>query len=814
MTKRALTQMTVAFLLGILGSCYRGGILFGLWACYLFGMFACLLFCQWRQRQEGKEPGKFWGVAVRTGAVLLFLLLGFGRREQHQAIIEGVETQLKEADRVRATGTVYKKEEKNETIIYYLKNSYLCGEDRIPCSRILVYLEADDYSIGDTIEMEGILIKFREARNEGNFNEKEYYYQKDLLFGVKAEEIILVRQGCFVLQEKLYQLRKQISRVYVLLLPEREAGVLGMMTLGEKGFLDTEVKKLYQQTGISHMLAISGLHVSILGMGIYRFLRKRRISYFWCGCIAGGTVWCFGFISGMELSTKRAVLMFLIMLLGEALGMAYDSISALSLAALLQLWGHPGSLWQAGFLFSYGAVLGVVAVARIWGEFWKGKEEKERSHKKKSVLGKGAGIWCDALAVSSCIQLVTLPLSAYFYYEFPVYGIFLNSLLLPFMGVILVSGLLGGVAGLFSFRAAYMLLKPAQLLLNWNAWVCGKFRDLPRAAWITGQPDKRGMVCYYLLLLLALYGMARWTKKRREPTLRQETASFWKHRLFCIVPVAALLFLLASAKYGRENQVCFLDVGQGDGVFFQAEGTAFFLDGGSTSESKVGEYRILSFLKCRGIGHIDGWFVSHGDQDHISGLYELWESGYQVDHLFLAKGMVRDEAWEQLQENAKTHQTAVHYLEPGDVVGTSSMKLTCLLPEEEGTDRNESSLVLRLEMKGKKGEPVGIRALFAGDIGEKQEQLLMERNPDLDVDLYKASHHGSNGSNSKALLEQLRPEVTVVSCGKRNRYGHPGKDAVERILSSNSQMFYTMDSGQVTVICKNGRIWIEPFLRG
>ena len=202
--------------------------------------------------------------------------------------------------------------------------------------------------------------------------------------------------------------------------------------------------------------------------------------------------------------------------------------------------------------------------------------------------------------------------------------------------------------------------------------------------------------------------------------------------------------------------------------------------------------------------YIDGWFVSHADVDHISGLLEVLQSAYPVKKLFLAEKMVRDEAWEELCALAQQYETEIIYLEPGDCVGTEDIKLTCLFPEKPESDKNAASMVLQLEMSG-------VTGLFTGDISAKQEKKLLQKYSGLQVDFYKAAHHGSNHSNSKEFLEQIRPAVTIVSCSEDNSYGHPGEDAVARIKDVGSEIFYTMESGQVTLQIDRGEMEIIPY---
>lgn len=841
MRARILAQVVFAFLLGIVGARYQST---GLFVALAIGLAA------WWNRSQ-----RLWAAALGVAACMAAALLGSWRWEAQQELFQTVEGQLTDGETVTLVGTISRKEETNQQTIYYITDSYfissapLSGEqsDKQPNERLqetnsqkeaasmkpwyagtgilsLGHTEADEFAIGDTLGIRGSYQEFQEARNEGNFDRKAFYHGKNIAFQVKAKEmerLLLSPEGGWADQlwnrmqqlagrwkECLYQLRKQVQPVFGQLLPSSQAGILSVMTLGEKGLLEAEDKELYRQAGISHILAISGLHVSLLGMGIFRLLRKGGLSYGPSGAAAGILVICFGQLAGMEISTGRAVLMFLVMLLGNFLGMAYDSVTALALSGLLQLWKNPAGLWYAGFQFSYAAVLAVVVVSRIYrsllpegGRETAGWERKGLSQK---LRGRLAGLG-ETVLLSCCIQLVTLPLTLWNYYEFPLYTVFINGLLLPFMGALLFLGIVGGGLGLLWPGGAGVVLKPAGWLLWWNEAVCRLFQKLPNAQVITGRPDFRAVCCYYGLLGLCLYLL--WHRKRLAKA--GNSGFFWQCRgtglILGLLPVAALVWMAAVPK-PAEFQLAFLDVGQGDGIYLEnGEGAGFFVDGGSSNVAGVGEYRILPFLKYRGIREIRGWFVSHGDQDHISGLLEVWDSGYPIGQLFLAQGMVRDEAWQELVELAEAHGTAIAYLSPGQRVVSGEMSFTCLGPEPEGNrDRNGASLVLLVECQG-------VKALLTGDISQEEEGRLCEAGG-LSADVYKAAHHGSRYSNSQELLEAAKPGISIVSCSKRNRYGHPGREAVAHMEEVGSQVFYTMESGQILVKGSKDNLTVQGFL--
>lgn len=837
MAVRVLTQAAVSFLLGIVAARYGRLWGYGLCVAWLLAVGAMALW----PGEDARKP-RLPSAFLRVGVCLLLCCLGQLRYDSRQAAIETVEHYLTESRKVTAAGCIYKKEEKDQQVSYYLRDSYImCEAGTFESGRILIYSNTGDFSIGDTISVTGTGECFAQARNQGNFDSRNFYYSKNILCRIWADQGRLVERPAFLWREALYRLRKELKETYGRLLPQETAGVLSVMTSGDKELLDTEVKKLYQQSGISHVLAISGLHVSILGAGVYQFLRKRGLSYLWSGGVSGVLVLCFGQLSGMELSTERAVVMFLVMLLGNAAGMAYDSVTALALAAVLQLWENPLCLWYAGFLFSYSAVLAVVVARGILEKALKSREpgREEKPNRARCLQGRVTR-WKRELKntflVSACIQLVTLPLTVYFYYEFPLYGVVINGLLLPFMGVILMSGILGGISGVLAGALAgvaggalapmldglaFLLLRPAYFLLQWNQKVCHFFEGLPGAVKITGQPKIWMMVAYYVVLVAALK-LLHWRNLREGEDALQAGGGITERRAKAavgwaavpwirrILPLAVVLGALSILVFYRPNlglHVCFLDVGQGDGIYIQAEnGHSFFIDGGSTDEKQVGEYRILPFLKYRGVKRVDGWFVSHADKDHISGLKEAWERGFPIAHLFLSRWIPRDEAWEELCQLAEQYGTEVIYLEEGDIVESKGLTLTCIYPWQEEADRNDASMVLYMDSPN-------LTAIFGGDISTGAEKRLAERYRQGQVDLYKASHHGSDGSNSDALLTALKPGAAVVSCARKNSYGHPGEEAIERIEAQNSRIFYTMESGQITVGGDEKGVWVREQLQ-
>lgn len=802
MVNRTSCCLALSLLLGVLYG--RGG---GLWAAAGMALFlAFLLQAVWRRCKK-----RAWLAALLRGAACLALFLAaYIRAAEAQAIFERPGESFTKGDRVSVQGQISKIEEKEEQFIYYLKDAQvLLGSKAYPVSGILVY-SSNVYQPGNILKVAGTYEPFQISRNQGNFNEKEYYRSKNISFRVYAQQEWKAvgkesRYGSF-LQDLRKKLRESLKRS----LPPKQAGVMANMALGDKSLLDRELKELYQSAGISHILAISGLHVSLIGMGVFRLLCRLRCPQGLSALLSAGMVYSFASLSGMELSTVRALLMFLLSMAAIATGYTYDSLTALSLSAAVQIWDNPFVLDYAGFLFSYGAVMGITVVAKVLRPQAPLAEEDKAAGKKMEavslfgkILRKAAGSMRETFLASACIQLATLPLSLYFYYECSCYSVAVNACILPFMGILLFLGICGAAAGCLAGILGKAILMPASLLLSFQEWICQKSLSLPGAALLTGKPPFLLILLYYLVLIAALC-MFHYRRKQK-----------WK--LGIILALCALLFVRREKQFA----VHILDVGQGDGIFIQTEaGGHFFIDGGSSDVKQVGRYRILPFLKSKGIPSIKGWIVSHADQDHISGLEELLEAGYPIESLILARGIVPDEACQNLLELAEKSGCQILYAAPGVQFGTGDAVFTALHPPgpEPSTesvsachaDRNAASLVVSLRHHSFTG-------LFSGDIAAGQEEQILrdgylERYKLHKIDLYKAAHHGSNGSNSQPFLDTLSPRLTAISCGQGNSYGHPGREAMERLSQAGSYVICTAETGQITIIPEGAALRISAYL--
>lgn len=787
--KRHLCLFAAAFIWGII-LFYRPAVI---WIPLLLLLGALILLVL--KTCEVKKETAVCGCL--TAALILFaFFLCYNQNHKYQSILNASET----VTETELTGVVIRKEKKSSNYLFYLNHTtYLKENKKAEGGNVLVYFDEDSIPIGSVVKVRGTMDQFPHATNEGEFDLADYYQSRNISFRVFADSVMVSRFPKRLFREKLYKIQKSISAVFESELNSRDAGILSTLVLGNKGLLDSEIKQLYQDAGISHILAISGLHISILGIGVYRFLRSCRCSYWISAGIGSGLVFSFTVMSGMGVSAKRALIMYLLVMGAEVLGRTYDGSNALALASLILLIGNPMSLFQSGFLFSFTAMIAlIVFIPKIQSE------DDEPVIKGNHIRGN----LCETcikffkkinrqILSGFVLQLFLLPLTAWFYYEVPVYALFLNLLIIPLCGWLLGCGLLGGIVGLIFPEPSKWILVVCHVILSVYEKAIGITEVLPFHQVITGQPPAWLMLIYYAVLCFTII---LWKQ-------RDYLFSVSYGRICCLFLSAVLLCAILFFPKKNHFYVSFLDVGQGDGICISdGAGKYIMIDGGSTSGSEVGKYIIGPFLKYRGIKKIDAWIVTHGDEDHCSGVLELLHDGYEVDYLLLAEAMAQDASWYQLVDAAMENGTEVIYVSSGDALQLQNCEMECLYPSKDDSgDANALSQVWSL----KKGD---MSVLFTGDIGEEQEEMLLKRNQMEEYVILKTAHHGSKYSSCDAFLQKVSPDYAIISCGENNRYGHPHAETLDRLEKAGSHILQTQYEGQITLF-EDREVWhIKSFL--
>lgn len=654
----------------------------------------------------------------------------------------------------------------NECIIY-------CGDIKEKTDGIILYASENNFEVSDKILVSGTVKGFEKVRNEGGFDSKRYYESIGVNYRMSAESIEVCDSGRKNLYKYLSDIREKLADIYTKISPQKEAGIFTSVILGDKSSIDKDVKKLYQRNGIAHLLAISGLHISLIGMSLYKLLRRVGVSFAMSFSFGSLMVIFYGLLTGSTVSAVRAVIMCLLIMLSELIGRTYDMLSALSAAAILIITDNPKVLYNSGFLMSFCAILGIAVIYPVLQNIF---VKDEMLPPVKYLLS--------ALLVSISVNLTTFPVILYSYYEFPPYSVLLNLIVIPLMSLLMLSVAAAGIAGLINIAAGKFLIGQAYYILKFYEELCSFTEKLPYSNVITGKPRETVIAVYVLLLLLFV---ALSVSKR---------IKYSKKMLFLPVAAVVVMCLFSGRKSGFEIDV--IDVGQGDGILLMTpEGKNYLFDGGSQNEKQLADNILLPLLKSKGISKIDYAVISHSDEDHISGVLEIIQQDkFIIDTLVLPAidGYEKDENYCKLETCAIEKGVKIQYASAGTKLGTETVSIKCLHPETgyAYTSANDYSAVYQITY----GE---FDMLLTGDAEVKAEQAMSDRRCLSDIDILKVGHHGSKTSTGEAFLKAVKPEAAVISCGRNNRYNHPSQEIVDRLSENNVKTFVTSELGELII---------------
>ena len=673
--------------------------------------------------------------------------------------------------------------------------------------------EMKTYFPGNELQITGSLSSFSSPSGPGQFNEKAYYKEKNIYYKMEAEEIQVRSETTKQPMQFLYQLRGKLQNVYTGCMEEKEAGILSAMLLGEKSLLDTDIKSLYQSSGISHILAISGVHISILCTLLYQFMIFLGVPRPCPFLITTVFLICYGIMTGLGIATSRAIYMMFLMLLAKEAGRSYDAPTAMAFSAVIILLQKPYALFSCSFLLSYGAMAGVYIVYPALRQIVSYSPKKrttgfqefiyriKKCRKNCKSLKFSANLrekLVSSLLFSLSIWFTTLPVMLYFFYEIPTYGILINLIVLPLLTILVVLALFGGVVGLFCLPLAEVFLFPASLILMFYEKFCTYALQLPEPVQVLGCPSDFSIVLYYLLLLILIACIRfKILQKKNLPV----TPFF--------LAISFLILIYHAPISGL--RITMLDVGQGDGILLESRsGEVILIDGGSSSVSKAGQYRILPHLKYYGIRKIDYLLMTHPDEDHISGQRELMQqsgkNGVQIRNYLIPEltEKLQDENYQSMVALAIRQKIPVSFIRAGDTLNSSELKLLCLHPEAdfETDSANACSVTLQLSYQS-------FSMLLTGDLEKEGEEAVIQKLKEQQTQgilpyrqgftILKVAHHGSKNSTSEEFLSLTSPRIALISCGEKNRYGHPHKELLERLRNAGSVIYQTPEHGVIQI---------------
>lgn len=756
---------------------------------------------------------------------------------------EEIEKIVNENEKFLLEGNVYKKERKDETDKYYVRNAKLILDNKKVNIGTVILVESgtdealpvnsaggfwggnsqasgnqktanEVLQIGSFVEISGKKLDIREAQNEGGFDEKSYLSSKEIFLKLKDVELHSVRAQRFSILRLLYRVRESTAEFFEKYLPGEEGSIASAMALGAKELLSSDVKELFSSAGIAFLLVVSGQHISLVGLTIFKLLRKAAFSFQTCFFLVTPIVFLYALMTGFSVSCQRAVIMFTILLTSKAVGEEYDMLTSASVAGIIILFINPLAVFDSGAVFSFAASFvlapSVIPCDREYSKLIKQRHKFEHGYK-LSFIEKTK----KALLSAVMIYFGLLPVISYYFYEIPVYQVLLSVILMPLSAVLIPLVL---CTGLFRLR---ILMPLVHVMIYFLEMVSDASLHLPFSNVITGKPGLFKIILYYAVFtgftLLTISLLRKKTKEsdrllspEKRKVLRKVRIKYAGFSIAAAWMLFALLFINPPSHF----EISMLSVGQGDGIFLSSRGGSYyFIDGGSSSEKQIGKYTVLPFLKSRGVRGIDAWFITHTDSDHVSGLLETLDDGYRIKRIIFSEYVVKEnENYAEILAAAEKNNTEVLFMKKGDVVSAKSFCLQDVFAQDEENrdDANANSLCLYLTSN--EGKTKGFSMLFTGDASaDAEKQIASDYFSDgqKNVTILKSTHHGSKYSNSEYLLDSAKPSLVIISAGKNNMYHHPSPETLERFKDRNIPYYCTIQCGQIKILPEKKKIHIN-----
>jgi len=689
-----------------------------------------------------------------------------------------------------------------------LVESVFINQEIIPLrekASVTVYNNIVDLDPGQRIRFPASLKPFKNFNNPGRYDYEATMSQRGFSCIASVSDgryIVPMGQGRLdLIMKAMEAVRGPIRKFIINNLSPINQAVYRALILGEMQGIGNDVRESFNVTGLGHVLSVSGLHVglvAIVSFALFRFLFSlsyrltlrtdiRKIT----ALITCLSVFAYTFIAGFQVSANRSMIMAITYLLSIVVGREKDHWSTLALAAIIVLSLDPNDLFNISFQLSFIAVIGI---------FWLSPEIYRLIKTTFNDLGRGNILsrvyiyFSGLLIISLSAVIFSLPVTTYYFHRISVIAVPINLITEPILGLwILPIGLLSIVFLPFSYPFSCLILKIGSYGLDWMMNIIRFWSHFSWASFWAVTPNPFEIGLYYGIIFFLIFTL----KKRNWAKIGLLAA--------LVISVCDISYWIYDTRFNPNLRVTYIDVGQGNSALIQFPGSKrLLLDGGGYASGAfdTGRMVVAPFLFYSKIHRIDYLVLSHPHPDHLNGMN------------FIAEHFDPKEFWYNGQ-NVKTPE----FIELINTVGANNTKI--LLPDDlskgieiagvkielyhpliavesrdtdtskEDSGTNNNSLVLKISYKGKS-------FLFPGDIQSQGEEVVVSNaGPDLKSDILLVPHHGSKYSSTMPFLQAVRPEISVISCGKGNSFGFPHAETVKKLQEMGSEIIRIDESGAV-----------------
>ena len=631
-------------------------------------------------------------------------------------------------------GTITAIKEKDKQVTLTIKN-----KEKLLATYYLNKINTK-YKLGDKIKVIGEFKEPKSQKTKNLFDYKKYLYRQNIFYTIKVEEIILIKKN----SNPYYFIKQSIINHF------NKNAYLNTFIIGDKNYIDSNIKKSYQENGISHLFAISGMHITLLVSIIEKILLKLKVKENTRFKIIMSILIFYLLLVGLSPSILRGVLFYFLFKLNSIYYFYIKPVNLFLLIVSFSLLVNPYYIYDVGFQYSYLISLSLICLS-------------------KSIQSNNYFI--SLLKVSFVSFIVSIPITLYNFYQLNLMSIFYNLIFVPLISIII-----------FPFTLIVVLIKPLEPIYNLLIFLLenlslliskislGKlvFYKLPLIVYII----------YFLIVLLYIF------RNKKE-------------YIFLLLLILFIHYLYPFIN--NEDYINFIDVGQGDSLLIHYQNKNIMIDtGGSlTNQGNLSNNTIIPLLKSYGVNKIHYLILTHGDADHMGEASNI-VNNLKVETVILNCGSYNNmekELIKQLNKKNIEYYTCINKLNVKDI------KLY-FLNQKDYKNENDNSNVIYTKIYNK-------TYLFMGDAGVEVENDIIDNYELNSIDYLKVGHHGSPTSSGKKFIETINPKYSIISVGENNKYGHPNGSVLENL--NNSKIYRTDQAGSIIFKIKNDKLKIETY---
>jgi len=650
-----------------------------------------------------------------------------------------------------------------------------------------VYLEDCPYEYGDVLKIKGKLEIPAGRKNFGEFDYELYLARKKLftylnIWQEKDIQKIGEDNSNFLVSFSL-SARDKIREITKQTLPSPYNYLLIGILLGEKGFIPPNLKEVFTEAGIMHILAVSGLHVGIIALALLTFLGMLRLPKKFKLPMLILILIIYASITGFRPSVLRATIMFILLIGGKLINRSRNLNISLFFAAFLILLSNPLILYDAGFLLSFIVTFSIINLSPIL----------------QGLFSK-ITVWIkNPLAVSTAAWIGIFPLSAYFFTKVSIISIVSNIFIIPLTGIAVILGFITFFMGMVSISLAGVIANINYLVLNLIILIAKSFSSLPFAFIYVAQPSISVIIIYYLTVFFLI---EIFYKKTLLQKIKKKT-------ILISLSIISLIIIVLIFYPEDDLKVHFINVGAGDCILIETPNkTNILIDGGGTPQSDfdVGTKIVIPYLRRKGINEIDLLVLTHPHLDHLEGLLPVLKE-FKVEMVLDGRLISDSSEYEEFISIIQKKEIFYHQAKAGDnFIISNNLEIFLLNPLYDSDfydqlDFNNASIVVKLFYKN-------ADFLFTGDIEEATENKLLAWQNVLQSDILKVGHHGSATSTNIEFLNKVDPSIAVITVGKNN-FGHPSQKIIERLEDRNIKIYRTDENGTIIIKTNGQEYWIK-----